>query len=150
MWHDAFKKYNRWIISNSVFNRIAKNVPSQSKIILLYDNNLQLTTANYGVFLLVSSPNVLNAALKQKNPDCKKHFGKKLVWRYINIHQLQMVNQSPLFKSLVDHAPFAMIGWSIWLALLQTIFLQLTGGIKKRNHNFFWLGWRNEIQILKF
>jgi len=30
-----------------------------------------------------------------------------------------MVIQSHLFKRLEDHAPFAMTGWSIWLALLQ-------------------------------
>jgi len=36
-----------------------------------------------------------------------------------------MANQSPLFKSLVDHAQFAMIGWSIWLALLQTYFISI-------------------------
>jgi len=33
-----------------------------------------------------------------------------------------MAIQSHLFRSLEDHAPFAVIGWSIWLALLQNIF----------------------------
>jgi len=30
-----------------------------------------------------------------------------------------MAIQSYLFERLVDHAPFVMIGWSIWLTLLQ-------------------------------
>jgi len=61
-----------------------------------------------------------------------------------------MANQSPLFMSLMDHAPFAMIGWSIWLSLLQTIVF--TMDIKKsdlKNQNFFLIEWRNRIFFYK-
>jgi len=51
-----------------------------------------------------------------------------IFWRYINIHELinitrlymLMASQSHLFKRLVDHAPFVMIGWSILLTSLQS------------------------------
>jgi len=36
-----------------------------------------------------------------------------------------MAIQSHLFRRLEVHVPFAVIGWSIWLALLQNIFFSL-------------------------
>jgi len=51
--------------------------------------------------------NLLSEALKQKIPDCEKHFWKNLfedlLILIISKYQ-QMANQSLWFKSLVDHA----------------------------------------------
>jgi len=63
---------------------------------------------------------------------------------YILIYQ-QMANQSPLFKSLGDHAPYGMTGWAIWLAQpeydwLQTEFFTIDlkkSGKKSKFQNFF-------------
>jgi len=51
-----------------------------------------------------------------------------------------MAIQSNLFRRLEDHAPFAVIGWSIWLALLQNIFFSLLycQNHKEKHNIFLW------------
>jgi len=58
---------------------------------------------------------------------------------------------SHLFKGLVNHAPFAEIGWSIWLALLQTkILLQQSFFHKCFSHReFFKLSNRRFLLAVK-
>jgi len=55
-----------------------------------------------------------------------------------------MAIQSQLFRRLEDHTPFPVIGWSIWLAMLQTIFFSPCHIVKIQRRKIIFLNLSNK------